>query len=328
MESKSNTFSEKANDQYKSLLDTLRHERTKIENNLRMAQQVIHFEDEEAYIQKSSMLELKNLSIQQSRERKRYEARQKAEADELKSRNEMNRLQTAMLKEARQQQNQIHEQDEAREMAVSARLMVQHKRDAFTRRVQYIEQQQARERQELMDAQKRKARVLNVLLDLETRHLPEDKRKSIMKENNLRQQQTAALDAKRSLHLRDVQLMSMKSRTAEFELEISAFEQREALIIDHRLQILGLENQQSQELDEETQRVLAHQDQIQATKAKQIQELGLKQLTRRQKKHYSQVERQQKAQMRKRQEQWRKQLDESAEERSSVLDGKFKEQGM
>eukprot|EP01135_Chromosphaera_perkinsii_P008556 Nk52_evm22s1400 gene=Nk52_evmTU22s1400 len=244
-ESGAKVYREKSKKQYSSLTDGLKREQAEIEDNLRKAQAIVHFQDEEAHIQQSNLREAHNQYTLQLHQRRQLVERQERQAEHRRKREEFLAAQRIASKEEHIRQLKLQHMDEVLDYINERKLLIKQKREAFGERMKHIEERQQRERKELAMAQERTARNLKMILSLEIQHLKPVLRKRAINEHNLKQQQKIVTERKKAEQLRELQLIELKHKEKEFSHEITAIELMDDLCIQQKTNTLELNNNHS-----------------------------------------------------------------------------------
>ncbi|TPX37592.1 hypothetical protein SmJEL517_g00653 [Synchytrium microbalum] len=252
-----NSFTDYQSTVNKSLYDNLRHDCTRIEENVRDAEREVDRKEEEAFIMHASEVELQRLTSQQQSERKKKrEAFEKA----VSARTERKKAKTMMkklMRDTKFRDNKILQQDLAGKATAELREALNYRREAFEMISTSMEARHQKQLKQLSAAQERRIASEKLLTELETRHLSDEARAASAKKFQVFTNHRKALDKRLADHLRDIQRLELKHAKERFECEYQSFEEGASLRMSNTQQAEDLEHTQAQEIYNEKDRLLA-----------------------------------------------------------------------
>ncbi|KAI9173074.1 hypothetical protein H9P43_007205 [Blastocladiella emersonii ATCC 22665] len=232
----------------------LREHRSSNEHRLTLQARVKDFNQEAANIREASLLEARNLYNTQLVQQRLNDGWQRDLSTALlQSEQTKVRLSVLMDKNLRLRQKMI-QQEEAREREVSFRAKMRQKRDAFQTLIKELEVRQVQERLDLVVSQRRIAKNLTLVQELEMRGMDEVARRRRANENEIYAQQLRMRQQKEGEQLRELQLIKIKHMTEMLNRDIEDQTSLENLLAEQRereqsLEVMHLLETQSAQTD-------------------------------------------------------------------------------
>ncbi|KAI8820145.1 uncharacterized protein EV422DRAFT_80691 [Fimicolochytrium jonesii] len=216
------------------LKDALIRDREVKEQKLGAQRKLGRFNDEEVTVFEANVKEARLLYEQQLEERRHAEERQREAAADILASEARKKDLIGLASRIQAFKIQVMNQNQARERELDFRAATKQKREAFTQRVKVIEQAQAAERQELVDAQERIARNLKIIHALEMREMSEKDIAKKKTEYQLEYEQLKMRQQKEAEQLRELQLLKVRHMSEQMDLELLSSAEIEEMIGEHK----------------------------------------------------------------------------------------------
>ncbi|KAJ3403843.1 hypothetical protein HDV05_007573, partial [Chytridiales sp. JEL 0842] len=276
---------EVAGDQY----DLLRHECEQIEENIHSAEAEVLKRDEESFVLQQSDAELSHLKQLHANEVARKKGMFETLMAARKERKRIKALHRSMMRETKQRDQKIQQQDLTSKLSKESQIIMAHKRSTFAELVNHIENIHEKTRKQLVNSQERKNKTETILNELQTRHLKEEMRSTLNKKHQVKMNHQKVMDKKVTDHLRETQMQEMKQIKDRFDNEVRVFNELSILKTNHLDKLYDLETQQSVEVNTEKERLVTIKDTLKVMQMESEHQAEIKRLILAQKASLRQV---------------------------------------
>jgi hypothetical protein len=261
--------------QTKDLFDALRNQTDSIEDSIGQGEREVLLKDEIAFLLRQHEVAVANLTHAQNTDYQKYKLRLEAKLQARAERKKAKREARASTRASKKRDFIIQQQEKGAISAFRVRDTISERRAAYDLLTQHMYEIHDKQRKNLVHAQERKFQNEKLLVDLETRHLKEEMRSTLMKKFQVRQNHQGHLNKRINDNLREVQLMELRHSKERFELEMVSFEEVSNKGIVHANTIDSLRLRQMNELHAEKENVISkhEQEKEELLKAQQKREL-------------------------------------------------------
>jgi len=261
----------------RAIIDKLIHEQLRVEETIRIANQVIMNKQEIAALTDSEEKELAFLKAEQDMERKLLLQRQAAEHKEEEERLLAELQRQESLEKLEAKELKLHQLQRSYDMTSSFRRQIQLKRDNFQELTKKRFDREESERKQLRMAQLRARENIAATKDLMAAHKMENEKKTFMKECKLAAQQMSELQRRESEQFHELQSLKNKMNQDAFDDETRTMEKRHSVVIDQRTELETLQAKHHEEVCDEQRRAHTTKQEMDAMllKRKQLQEIRM-----------------------------------------------------
>ncbi|KAJ3369356.1 hypothetical protein HDU91_007277 [Kappamyces sp. JEL0680] len=246
----------------KDLFDGLRRETEEIEMNIALGEQEVLDREQMAFLMRQHDLALANLQAAHVLDlQKRKDALERiivARAERKKAKKEARKT----IRASKRRDQIIQQQQASADAVARIRDIISEKRAAFDATTQHMYSTHEKQRTNLLQSQDRRFANEKLLVDLETRHLKEEVRSTIMKKFQVRQNHLGHLNKRINDNLRELQLMDLRHSKERFELEMVCFEEIESKKNLHvnQVRLALLTSRHANELQAEKEAVISKKE--------------------------------------------------------------------
>ncbi|KAJ3260004.1 hypothetical protein HK103_001514 [Boothiomyces macroporosus] len=269
--------------QTKELFDHLRGETEEIENYIAVGEKEVLLKDEIAFLMRRHEMALANLAQAQAVD---YEKRKESLDSILVARAERKKAKKEARKSIRASKKRdlvIQQQENAAQAAARIRETINEKRLAFDAMTIHMNEIHDKQRKNLIHGQERRAANEKILIDLETRHLKDEVRSTILKKFQVRQNHQGHLNKRVNDNLREFQLLELRHSKEKFELEMVSFEEIGNKKIAHETQMAELKLKQMNEMHTEKENVISKKESAKEAYLQVLHQRELRELAHEQK---------------------------------------------
>ncbi|KAI8891975.1 hypothetical protein BC833DRAFT_546081, partial [Globomyces pollinis-pini] len=246
-----------ANDSIKQVFDGLRKQTLTIEQSIETGEQDVLAKDDIAFTMRANELALSNMAnahaVDYQKLKKGLAAILEARAEQRKKAKQEARK---SIRASKKRDQIIQQQEKSAQAAARIRETISEKRTAFDALTNHMNEIHEKQRKNMMQAQERQYTTEKLLCDLETRHLKEEVRSTIMKKFQVRQNHQGHLNKRINENLRERQLMELRHSKERSEMEVTSYEEIASIKIDHETQLAELRLKQMNELHAEKENVV------------------------------------------------------------------------
>ncbi|KAH6580917.1 hypothetical protein BASA50_002113 [Batrachochytrium salamandrivorans] len=248
------------NDKNKSLYDSLRFECERIEANYLDAEREVERTDDIAFLMGRHESEVADLISSQSSESKLRTENFEKFMIARKDRKQSKRIQRASIRQTKCRDMTILRQETASQAAVAVRKSQAKRRDAFEKLVSHMEAMHEKQRRQQSATQERKLSYEKMLNELESKHLQEEVRHTLIKKFQVRQSHQVALNKRINDQLRELQQTELRLAKERFELDVACFEESNAMKNSHIDRLAELTETQQTEMYAEKERLVSKRE--------------------------------------------------------------------
>eukprot|EP00897_Mesotaenium_endlicherianum_P006603 jgi/Mesen1/5971/ME000302S04970 len=206
-------------DEQQKVFFSLRNEAAVIEETLRIQQQQVHYVREEADLLALNAKAERYLEEEQEIEHQGLLDTQNRQAEADSARQPVKRALSEHFVRVLQSEETHADLQKAYKLLELQHLKLQRARETFNIRMQQKEERHARERRELSAANARKARNMQLMLEMELANLPKDKREVALKVHKAEAGQMRVMQTKLAEQLRETQLLQQRNAQMAFEYD-------------------------------------------------------------------------------------------------------------
>ena len=214
-----------------------------------------------AFLIKRNEYELVNIKKTQEIEMKKHKEAFEKGLVARSERKLAKKVHRTAIRQAKRRDVTIVEQESASKSTFMNRETLAGKRSYFELELQHMETQQEKQLKQQVAAQDRKSSYEKVLIELEARHLTEEKRATAVKKFQVIQTHEAVLNKRINEQLRERQLLEVRHAKERFELEFSTQDEQANTKIEHGVRLAEFNEVQMDEKHTEKEHIISKREQ-------------------------------------------------------------------